>query len=112
MYAPIPHTHGGFGGGLCVEDVAAGEVINSGGGKRPSVRLSGYFVVHLLAGPKVDEAIRSAAWHYYRASILIPYECGLPTSCTVCGAVSRDDEKLGSTYRNLALRDYQKHQRT
>ena len=54
VYAPIPHTHGGFGGGLCVEDVAAGEVINSGGGKRPSVRLSGYFVVHLLAGPKLD----------------------------------------------------------
>ena len=110
MYAPIPHTHGGFGGGLCVEDVAAGEVI--GGGKRPSVRLSGYFVVHLLAGPKVDEAIRSAAWHYYRASILIPYESGLPTSCTFGGTVSRDDEQLGSTYRNLALRDYQKHQRT
>jgi hypothetical protein len=28
--------------------------------------VSGYFVVRLPAGPKVDEAIRSAAWHYCR----------------------------------------------
>jgi hypothetical protein len=56
---------------------------------------------------RVDEAIRSAAWHYYRASILNLYGCGSPTSCTFCGAVSRGDE-----HWSLALGDYQQHQRT
>jgi hypothetical protein len=55
---------------------------------------SGYFVVRLQAGPKVDEAIRLAAWHYCRASILNLYGCGSPSSCTFCGAVSRDDEQF------------------
>ena len=55
---------------------------------------SGYFVVPLQAGPKVDVAIRSAAWHYCRASILNLYGCGSPSSCTFCGAVSRDDEQF------------------
>ena len=45
------------------------------------------------AGPKVDEAIRSAAWHHWRASILSLYGRGLPT-CKFCGAVSRDDEQF------------------
>jgi hypothetical protein len=51
---------------------------------------SGYFEVRLQAGPKVDEAIRSAAWHYWWASILNLYGRGLPSSCTFCGAVFRD----------------------
>src|SRR5262252_1494158 len=44
---------------------------------------------------KVGEAIRSAAWHYGRASILSLYGRGLPTSRTFCGAVSRGDEQPG-----------------
>jgi hypothetical protein len=53
--------------------------------------------------PKVDEAIRSAAWHHYRASILIPYECDSPTSCTFC---VRNDEQFDpkQMLRCLALR--------
>jgi hypothetical protein len=36
----------------------------------------------------------SAAWRYLRASFLNLYVCGLLTSCTFCGAVSRDDEQF------------------
>ena len=63
---------------------------DQGGGKRRAgIRFvsSGY--------SKVGEAIRSAAWHYGRASILSLYRRGLPTSCTFCGAVSRGDEQPG-----------------
>jgi hypothetical protein len=86
----------------------------AGSGGRASVVASGHFAVRLQAGPKVDEAIHSAACHYYRASIFNLYGCGSPTSCTFCGAVSRDDEQLGSTNRmwSLALGDYQQRQRS
>ena len=61
---------------------------DQGGGKRRSG------IQFVSSGfPKVGEAIRSAAWHYCRASILSLYGRGLPTSCTFCGAVSRGDER-------------------